>query len=91
MIDGLAKDWPLTEKFDSKANYEPTRKIMSDIIGADTQVGVFELPAKFNKHITNAYSFAKAHERSMKYSDWLKTFDNEAFNAQVAMKQNKMT
>jgi len=59
---------------------------MTEIMGEKKEVGVFELPSKFNKHISNVYSFALSHEKSYKFSDWLNKFDSEAFNAQVAMK-----
>lgn len=61
-MSGMAKDWPITQQWDSaNKDWNTVKKSMTDIMGADHQVGVFELPSKFEKHITNAYSFALAH------------------------------
>ena len=40
---------------------------MKKIMGENREVSVFELPAKFTKHITNVYSFALAHEKKMTF------------------------
>jgi len=53
---------------------------MEETIGKDKDVSVFELPAKFTKHITNAYSFAKAYESRKPYSKFLDKFEKETFN-----------
>lgn len=69
-----------------KKSWADVRKSMLDTIGSTKDVSVFELPAKFTKHITNAYSFALSYEKGYKYSSFLDKFENESFNAKVAMK-----
>ena len=58
-MTGLANEWPITKEwiFDPH-NHEKTRESMLKIIGKDKEVGVYSLPKKFNKHISNVYSFA---------------------------------
>lgn len=53
---------------------------MESTIGADTELSVFELPSKFTKHITNAYSFAQGYEERMTYKQFLDKFEVEKFN-----------
>lgn len=53
---------------------------MKNAIGEHTEVGVYELPAKFKKHITNAYSFAWAYETKRPYSKFLDKYNKEDFN-----------
>jgi len=56
------------------------REAMESTIGADTELSVFELPSKFTKHITNAYSFAQGYEERMTYKQFLDKFEVEKFN-----------
>lgn len=84
--------WPAYKEWDSlNKPWDEVKKSMIDTIGADTDVGVYELPAKFTKHVTNAYSFAWAYEEGFPYSKFLDKFDNEQYNGQVSLKQNKMS
>jgi len=89
---GLAKNWPAYESWDSlNKPWADVKQSMTEAIGANTEVGVFELPGKYEKHITNAYSFAWSYETKLKYSQFLDKFDNERFNGQVMMRQSGLT
>jgi hypothetical protein len=82
LIQDLALKWPITDKWDTKnKSWKEVKESMTEIIGADRNVGVFELPQKFHKHVSNVYSFALAFKNTLKYSTWVSKFENEQFNA----------
>lgn len=57
----MASEWPITEKWNTKKkSWKEVKESMTEIIGKDRDVGVFELPQKFHKHVSNVYSFALA-------------------------------